>query len=101
MNSAQAAVVASEDSVSRASLTWWCAAGLALGAAFCSKYTSALVPLAALVALLSRRDLRLRLREPGPYLAAAIALIVFLPVVLWNARHDWVSFAFDFFIFLS
>ena len=80
---------------SRASITWWCAAGVALGAGFCSKYTSALLPLAVFAALLSRRDLRIRLREPGPYLATAIALLVFLPVVIWNAEHSWVSFAFQ------
>lgn len=80
---------------SRAALGWWCAAGVALGVAFCSKYTAVLVPAGVFAALLSRRTLRRRLAEPGPYAAAAIALLLFAPVVAWNAAHDWVSFAFQ------
>jgi 4-amino-4-deoxy-L-arabinose transferase-like glycosyltransferase len=80
---------------SRESLTWWAVAGAALGVAFASKYTAALLPLGVFIALLSRRDLRRRLAEPGPYVATAVALLVFVPVVLWNARHAWISFAFQ------
>ena len=35
------------------------------------------------------------LREPGPYVACVVATIVFLPVLRWNAAHDWVSFGFQ------
>jgi 4-amino-4-deoxy-L-arabinose transferase-like glycosyltransferase len=80
---------------SRASLEWWCVAGAALGLAFCSKYTAVLLPLGIFVGLLFRRELRVRLREAGPYVATVVALLVFLPVILWNARHDWISFAFQ------
>jgi hypothetical protein len=31
-----------------------------------------------------------------PYLGAVIALLMFLPVVIWNAKHNWVSFAKQF-----
>lgn len=77
------------------SLRWWGLAGVALGVAFCAKYTAALVPLGALVALLSRQDLRVRLAEPGPYVAMVLALLLFAPVIVWNARHEWISFAFQ------
>jgi 4-amino-4-deoxy-L-arabinose transferase-like glycosyltransferase len=80
---------------SRASLEWWCVAGIALGVAFASKYTSALLPLAIVVACIVHAPLRMRLREPGPYLATLIAVVVFVPVLLWNARHDWISIAFQ------
>ncbi|MDQ2889568.1 MAG: glycosyltransferase family 39 protein [Gemmatimonadota bacterium] len=80
---------------SRAALGWWCAAGLILGIAFCSKYTAVLIPLGVLIAFLSRRELRALLAEPGPYLATLIALVVFAPNLVWNAHHDWVSFAFQ------
>jgi hypothetical protein len=31
-------------------------------------------------------------RRPGPYVATAIGLLGFVPIVVWNARHGWVSF---------
>jgi len=80
---------------SRASLGWWCASGVALGLSFSSKYTSILMPVGVVVAILARGSLRGRLREPGPYLACVIATLVFLPVLRWNAGHDWVSFGFQ------
>jgi len=80
---------------SRATLAWWCAAGLALGVAFCSKYTSVLVPAGVFAAMLLRPSLRARLAEPGPYVAAAIALLVLSPVLAWNAQHHWISFTFQ------
>ena len=80
---------------SRASLGWWCASGVALGLAFSSKYTSILMPVGVTLAILARRSLRVRLREPGPYLACVIATLIFLPVLRWNAAHDWVSFGFQ------
>lgn len=78
------------------SLAWWSAAGLALGLALCSKYTAVVPAAAVALALLLSPDLRPRLREPGPWVAALVAALVFLPVVLWNAQHDWVSFQFQF-----
>lgn len=80
---------------SRESLRWWTAAGIALGLAFASKYTSILLPIGVTIAVLARPSLRARLREPGPYVACAVATLVFLPVLLWNAEHDWVSFGFQ------
>lgn len=80
---------------SRASYAWWTAAGAAVGLGLLSKYTAVLLPFAVLVAFLLRRPLRGRLRTPEPYLAGALALALFAPVVLWNARHGWASFAFQ------
>jgi 4-amino-4-deoxy-L-arabinose transferase-like glycosyltransferase len=80
---------------SRASLAWWSSAGLALGVGMASKYTAVLLPFGIFIALVARPTLRARLAEAGPYVATAVALLVFLPVVIWNARHDWASFAFQ------
>jgi 4-amino-4-deoxy-L-arabinose transferase-like glycosyltransferase len=80
---------------SRDSLLWWSGAGLALGAAFASKYTSILLPVTITAAVLLRPSLRARLREPGPYVACVLATLVFLPVLRWNAAHDWISFRFQ------
>lgn len=80
---------------SRQSLGWWIAAGIMLGLGFCSKYTAVLLPLGVLVALLARASLRRRLAEPGPYVATIVAVLVVSPTLIWNARHAWVSFAFQ------
>ena len=36
-----------------------------------------------------------QLSSPYPWLAALIALVIFSPVLYWNAVHDWVSFRFQ------
>lgn len=80
---------------SRGSLGWWTTAGVALGLAFASKYTSILLPIGVTIAVVARPSLRARLAEPGPYVACVVATLVFLPVLLWNADHDWVSLGFQ------
>lgn len=80
---------------SRASLAWWSVAGVCLGAAFAAKYTAVLLPAALVFACVLHPALRVRFREPGPWLAGVIALGMFSPVVLWNAAHDWISFRFQ------
>ena len=75
---------------------WWLAAGLFAGLALLSKFTAImLVP--AVLAFMLVPDWRKRwLFNPYPWLAALIALIVFSPVLIWNAEHDWASFRFQF-----
>lgn len=77
------------------SLWWWVSAGVFLGVAFLAKYTAVLLPLGLVAACLVHPRLRQRFREPGPWLAGVIALLMFVPVVLWNQQHDWVSFQFQ------
>lgn len=77
-------------------LGWWLAAGAALGVALLSKYSAVLLPAGVLLALLTSAPLRRHLASPAPYLAALVALLVFLPVMRWNAGHEWVSFRFQF-----
>jgi hypothetical protein len=45
--------------------------------------------------MLSHRDLRPQLARPGPYVAGLLAIVVTAPVIVWNARHGWASFAFQ------
>ena len=74
---------------------WWLAAGLALGGGMLSKYTAAfLAPSVLLYLLTSRRDRRW-LATPWPYLAGVCCMLVFAPVLYWNATHEWVSFRFQ------
>jgi 4-amino-4-deoxy-L-arabinose transferase-like glycosyltransferase len=80
---------------SRQSLGWWTVAGVGLGAAFVAKYTAVLLPMGLVVACLLHPALRRRFAEPGPWIASAVALALFAPVVAWNASNDWASFRFQ------
>ena len=80
---------------SRAEVGWWLLAGTAAGLGFVSKLTAVLVPFGITVAFLVHPELRRRLRSPGPWLAAGVALLLFAPFVVWNARNDWISIAFQ------
>ena len=71
---------------------WWLAVGAAVGLALISKYTALLFGPAILIWLVSVPKLRRWLVSPWPYLGAVVTLAVFLPVILWNADHHWVSF---------
>jgi 4-amino-4-deoxy-L-arabinose transferase-like glycosyltransferase len=74
---------------------WWLAAGVFGGLALLSKFTVVLM-LPAVLAFLLVPGWRMRwLKSPYPWLAALIALILFLPVLIWNAQHDFASFRFQ------
>ena len=60
-----------------------------------SKYHAVFLPLGAIGFLLTDGELRKILRGPGPWLALAVGLAAFSPVVAWNASHGWISFAFQ------
>ena len=75
---------------------WWFWMGLALGLGMVSKYTMIAIVPALFTALLLKKDLRRYLITPYPYLMLLIMLIIFSPVILWNAQHHWASFGFQF-----
>lgn len=75
---------------------FWYFAGLSLGCSLLSKYTGILaVPCLALFLIFSYRHKRL-LRQKEPYLALAIAGLVFSPTIIWNASNHWISLKFQF-----
>jgi 4-amino-4-deoxy-L-arabinose transferase-like glycosyltransferase len=68
----------------------WVLAGLAAGFAMLAKYPALLLGAAYLV--VAARERRL---PRGIWVTLGLGALLFLPVVLWNARHDWVGFAFQ------
>ncbi|TPQ39552.1 glycosyltransferase [Bradyrhizobium guangdongense] len=76
-------------------LRWWLLAGLFGGLALLSKYTAILLVPAIMAFAVVPSWRRQQLSSPYPWLAALIALVVFSPVLYWNAVHDWVSFRFQ------
>ncbi|HEY9426339.1 MAG TPA: glycosyltransferase family 39 protein, partial [Gemmatimonadaceae bacterium] len=74
---------------------WWLAAGVFTGLAMLSKYHGVFLAAGTLLFLLTQADRRRWLLRPEPYLAAAMAAAMFLPVLIWNEANGWVSFRFQ------
>ena len=75
---------------------WWLAAGVFAGLALLSKFTAVML-IPAVLAFTLVPDWRRRwLCSPYPWLAALMAVVLFLQVLIWNAGHDWASFRFQF-----
>lgn len=77
------------------SLNWWFLTGIFLGCGMVSKYTAAFAGLGAIAYIVTSKERIKHLLKPGPYLAAVSALVVFLPVIVWNYTHNWASFGFQ------
>ncbi|HLW25123.1 MAG TPA: glycosyltransferase family 39 protein [Steroidobacteraceae bacterium] len=73
---------------------WW-AVGVALGLGLLSKYTIVLLGASAALFILFEPQARRWLRHPYPYAALLLAILIFSPVLLWNAEHQWASFTFQ------
>jgi hypothetical protein len=73
----------------------WAWAGLAVGLALLAKYTAALLAPALILVLFWDGELRRELRTPWPWIGALVAVALFAPCLLWNARHDWISIRFQ------
>jgi dolichol-phosphate mannosyltransferase len=73
---------------------WWFA-GICLGFGMISKYSIALLgPVAAAFMVWDPKSRRWWTRRE-PYVGALLALGIFSPVIIWNAQHEWASFAFQ------
>lgn len=70
---------------------WGILLGFALGLGLLSKYTMALFVPCGLLYLAFSSNPSAPLRSRGPYVAVMIAGILFTPVLVWNAQHQWVS----------
>lgn len=73
---------------------WW-GVGISLGIGMISKYSIGLLVPVTLAFMLWDRPARQWWGRRQPYGAALLALVIFSPVILWNAQHDWASFAFQ------
>lgn len=74
---------------------YWYGLGISLGLAMLSKYTAIFIPISVLTFLIFSKTHRFRLKRKEPYLAVVLSLVVFSPVIIWNAHHHWASFGFQ------
>ena len=72
----------------------WLALGVCLGLAGLAKYTAVLLALGCALALVRAHGLRV-LRRPALWGAVLVALLAVVPVLGWNAAHDWISFRYQ------
>lgn len=77
------------------SLPLWVLFGVLTGLAMLSKYHGIFLFFGLFVFALSAKKWRFLFGLPGPYLAVVAAILVFSPVLIWNAQHQWISFAFQ------
>lgn len=70
--------------------------GLALAGAWLVHYRAAMLLLAGGTFFIATDRGRALLRTPGPWLALGVALLGLIPIVWFNAQHDWVGFGFQF-----
>jgi hypothetical protein len=70
---------------------WFYAIGIFAGLALLSKYTAAFLGLGLAIWLFWCPAMRRWLGTPHPWAAGAIAILMFSPVLWWNAGHGWAS----------
>jgi len=73
---------------------WW-GVGVALGLGLLSKYTIVLLGFSALLFMVIDPRSRHWFKRVEPYAAALLATMIFSPVIAWNARNEFASFAFQ------
>ncbi len=71
---------------------WWLLLGIAGGLGLLSKYSMAFFAVSALLYLLLSPRHRHHLARGRIYTAGLLALLIYLPNLLWNARHGFVSY---------
>jgi dolichol-phosphate mannosyltransferase len=74
---------------------YWLLAGVAFGGALTSKYYALLLAPSLFWFLLMSPKYRCWLQRWQPWAALALGLVMFSPVIVWNAQHGWASFAFQ------
>ena len=72
---------------------WWLAVGAAIGFGMLSKYSMPFLLTGLGLGVLSG-DLRAHLRSKWLWSGAALSIVIFLPNLLWQWRHDFISLQF-------
>jgi 4-amino-4-deoxy-L-arabinose transferase-like glycosyltransferase len=68
-------------------MRWWLGCGVSIGLGLLSKYTMLAFFLSMVLYLICSHENASLWKKPGPYLAVLVALLVFLPNVIWNMQH--------------
>jgi hypothetical protein len=72
----------------------WLLLGLAVGISLWAKYFVAVLAIPLAVFVLFDREARQTLKTPGPYIAAAAALVTMAPHLVWLVNNDFLPFTY-------
>jgi 4-amino-4-deoxy-L-arabinose transferase-like glycosyltransferase len=75
---------------------WWLWTGVAAGLGLLSKYSGFFVGAGGLFWLLTSSSARPWLKTVWPWAGGALAVLIFLPNLWWQAQHQWMTFVFQF-----
>jgi undecaprenyl-diphosphatase len=70
---------------------YWFLLGCAVGFGLLAKYAMAFFYMCGFLFLVSSGRNRSWLKRKEPYLALVLSVLIFSPVIYWNAGHDWVA----------
>jgi len=70
--------------------------GVMGGLALLSKYHAVLLIFAIFLSFLIDDKFRKWMKTPYPYVSFIIAILIFIPNLLWNYQHNWVSYIYQF-----
>ena len=76
--------------------TWWLLVGAFAGLGVISKLTDLFLGPGVILCLLVRRDLRHWLANRWLWAGGVAAAVVCVPMLVWNAGHDWITFTKQF-----
>lgn len=76
----------------RGRLGQWLLAGIWFGLGLLSKYTIVLFLPSLLIYSFFASRYRNRLFRPEPWLGIFTSILVFIPVLIWNSKHEWATF---------
>ena len=65
--------------------------GSAAGLMLLSKYTGVILIVAILIYFASKDEFRYIFKKLNFYIAGLVCIVLFSPVIIWNAKHNWIS----------
>lgn len=71
---------------------WWLAVGMFAGLGLLSKYSTLFLGAGIVLWLAVSAERRRWLADPWLWVGGVLAMLLFAPVVAWNAVHEWASF---------
>ena len=71
---------------------WLLLIGIVAGFGALSKYIMLLFYIGLFLHLLLYHRIRREILNPWIYFAGILSLVIFIPVIIWNAQHEWISF---------